>query len=178
MPETSAIHDFLREAHVPYAVMTHPPAFTAQEEAAATHVPGRNWAKVVVCLVDGEPVQAVLPATTTVNLDRLLELTGGGEIRLAEEDELGQLFPDCEPGADAAVRAVVWTGGFCRRVAGGRVGHRLQRWNAHGRNRDALGRLCKHCQPNRGNVRSTGIWPPPRCRTVVLGVERDFPPGL
>jgi Ala-tRNA(Pro) deacylase len=62
-------------------------------------VPGRNWAKVVVCLVDGEPVQAVLPATTTVNLDRLLELTGGGEIRLAEEDELGQLFRDCEPGA-------------------------------------------------------------------------------
>jgi Ala-tRNA(Pro) deacylase len=99
MPDTSAIHDFLSEAHVPYAVMPHPPAFTVQEEAAATHVPGRNWAKVVVCVVDGEPVQAVLPATTTVNLDRLLELTGGGEIRLAEEDELGELFPDCEPGA-------------------------------------------------------------------------------
>jgi len=99
MPNTSAIHDFLRDAHVPYGVMPHRPAFTAQEEAAATHVPGRNWAKVVVCLVGGEPVQAVVPATTTVNLDLLLELTGGNEIRLAEENELSQLFPDCEPGA-------------------------------------------------------------------------------
>lgn len=99
MPDTSAIRDFLRDAHVPYAVMSHRPAFTAQEEAAATHVPGRHWAKVVVCLVDGEPVQAVLPATMTVNLARLLKLTGGGEIRLADEDELSELFPDCEPGA-------------------------------------------------------------------------------
>jgi Ala-tRNA(Pro) deacylase len=34
-----------------------------------------------------------------VNLDRLLELTGGSEIRLAQEDELRRLFPECEPGA-------------------------------------------------------------------------------
>jgi prolyl-tRNA editing enzyme YbaK/EbsC (Cys-tRNA(Pro) deacylase) len=62
MPATSTIHEFLREAHVPYTVVPHHPAFTAQEEAAATHVPGRDWAKVVVCFVDGQPVEAVLPA--------------------------------------------------------------------------------------------------------------------
>ena len=27
------------------------------------HVPGRDWAKVVICFVDGEPIQAVVPAT-------------------------------------------------------------------------------------------------------------------
>jgi Ala-tRNA(Pro) deacylase len=99
MPGTPSIYEFLRAAHVPYTVVPHPPAYTAQEEAAATHVRGRDWAKVVVCFLDGEPIEAVLPAPYFVNLDRLLELTGGSEIRLAEEAELQQLFPGCEPGA-------------------------------------------------------------------------------
>jgi Ala-tRNA(Pro) deacylase len=94
-----SIHDFLRDARVAYTVLPHRPAFTAQEDAATMHVPGRDWAKVVVCIVDGEPVQAVLPAPTIVDLARLLELVGGSEIRLAREEELERLFPDCEPGA-------------------------------------------------------------------------------
>jgi len=44
MTGTSEIHAFLRDAHVPYVVLPHQPAFTAREEAAATHVPGRGWA--------------------------------------------------------------------------------------------------------------------------------------
>ncbi len=99
MPGISTIHEFLREAHVPYTVVPHQPAFTAQTEAAATHVPGRDWAKVVVCFVDGEPVEAVVPAPSLVNLDRLMELTGGNEIRVADEAELRRLFPECEVGA-------------------------------------------------------------------------------
>jgi Ala-tRNA(Pro) deacylase len=94
-----SVHEFLRQAHVPYTVMPHTPAFTAQEEAAATHVPGRDWAKVVICVVDDEPIEAVVPAPLLVNLDRLLALTGGREIRLAREDEMQRLYPDCEPGA-------------------------------------------------------------------------------
>jgi Ala-tRNA(Pro) deacylase len=93
------IHDFLREAHVAYTVVPHRLAFTAQEEAAATHVPGRDWAKVVACFIDGEPIEAVVAATAFVDLERLVDLAGGKTIRLAEEDELRQLFPDCELGA-------------------------------------------------------------------------------
>ena len=96
---TSEIHAFLRDAHVPYVVLPHQPAFTAREEAAATHVPGRGWAKVVVCFVDGEPVEAVVPAALDVNLDRLRELARGDTIRLADESELDWLFPECEAGA-------------------------------------------------------------------------------
>lgn len=99
MSRMSTLHDFLRDAHVPYAVVPHRPAFTAQQEAAATHIPARDWAKVVVCFIDGEPVEAVVPATAFVNLDRLLELAGGRTIRVADEDELQHLFPDCELGA-------------------------------------------------------------------------------
>lgn len=99
MAATAWIHEFLREAHVPYTVVPHVPAFTAQEEAAAVHVPGRDWAKVVVCVIDGEPVQAVVPATRTVDLDALLDLAGGLSIRLADEHELARLYPESETGA-------------------------------------------------------------------------------
>ena len=99
MPAIETIHEFLRDAHVPYTVVPHRPAFTALEEAAVTHVPARDWAKVVVCFVDDEPVEAVVPAPSIVDLDRLRELAGGTTVRLADEEELRGLFPDCEVGA-------------------------------------------------------------------------------
>lgn len=99
MSGTSATHEYLRQAHVPYSVLPHRPSFSAQTDAAAAHVPGRRWAKVVVCYIDGCPVEAVVPATLDVDLQRLLELAGGSAIRLAHEDELGRLFPSCEAGA-------------------------------------------------------------------------------
>lgn len=99
MSRVYTFHDFLRDAHVPYTVVPHRPAFSASEEAAATHVSGRNWAKVVVCIIDGEPVEAVVPAPSIVNLDRLLDLAGGAAVRVADEEELRELFTDCEVGA-------------------------------------------------------------------------------
>lgn len=99
MSPPSSIHAFLDEARVPYTVLPHPTAFTAQEEAAAVHVPGRHWAKVVICVADEKPIQAVLPAPLVVNLDRLSALAGVSSIRFALEDELRTLFPDCELGA-------------------------------------------------------------------------------
>jgi Ala-tRNA(Pro) deacylase len=99
MSGTAAIHEFLRAAHIPYTVVPHRPAFTAQDEAVAARVPERDWAKVVACFIDGEPVEAVVPAPALVNLDRLLELAGGRHIRVAEEGELARLFPHCEIGA-------------------------------------------------------------------------------
>ena len=99
MSTTPSVHGFLEDARVPYSVVPHKAAYTARDEAAAVHVPARDWAKVVICFVDGQPIQAVVPAALTVDLKSLLELTGGEHIRLAREDELGHLFPDCEPGA-------------------------------------------------------------------------------
>lgn len=99
MAVTASVQEFLRQANVAYRVVPHVPAYTAQEEAAVTHVPGRNWAKAVICFADGQPVQAVVPADLVVNLERLMRLSGALEIRLAREDELEWLFPDCERGA-------------------------------------------------------------------------------
>jgi Ala-tRNA(Pro) deacylase len=99
MSGISLVHQYLRAVKVPYAVVPHGPAFSAQEEAEAAHVPGRDWAKVVVCVVDGRPIEALLPAPFIVDLERLLQLAGGSQIRLAEEQELRDLFDGCEAGA-------------------------------------------------------------------------------
>jgi len=84
---------------VPYNVLPHAPAYSAQDEAAVTHTPGRDWAKAVVCFADGEPIQAVVPADRMVDLIQLAMLARAGTLRLAREDELAWLYPDCERGA-------------------------------------------------------------------------------
>ena len=99
MAVTEVVQEFLRQANVAYSVFPHPPAYTAQEEAAVTHISGRDWAKPVVFFADGEPIQAVVPADLVVDLEQLLLLTGAERLRLATEDELAALYPDCEPGA-------------------------------------------------------------------------------
>ncbi|MEQ1907247.1 MAG: YbaK/EbsC family protein [Vicinamibacterales bacterium] len=99
MAVTQLVQEFLRQSNVGYSVFPHLPAYTAQEEAAVTHISGRDWAKPVVFFADGEPIQAVVPADLVVDVDQLLALTGAERIRLATEEELSELYPDCEPGA-------------------------------------------------------------------------------
>ena len=99
MAVAATVQEFLRRGGVAYTVFKHLPAFTAQEEAAITHVPGRDWAKVVVCFADGQPVQAVVAADREVDLDQLLMLIGAADVRLATEAELDWLYPDCVRGA-------------------------------------------------------------------------------
>lgn len=93
----SSIAEFLQGRT--YTVVTHRTAFTAQEEAAAAHVRGREWAKTVVCFADEVPILAVLPAHCHVDLERLRELAGAATMRLAMERELSAMYPSCETGA-------------------------------------------------------------------------------
>lgn len=93
------IREFLRTHHVDFHVVTHPMAYTAQEEAAVSHIPGREWAKTVVCYADDEPLLAVLPAHHSVDLERLRALAAASRMRLATEAEMVALYPACEAGA-------------------------------------------------------------------------------
>jgi Ala-tRNA(Pro) deacylase len=93
------LDDSLRKAQIPFTAFRHPPAFSAQEVAAVSHVPGRCWAKTVVCFADDAPVLAVVPAHVLVDLEALRALANAGTIRLAAEQELTALYPLCEPGA-------------------------------------------------------------------------------
>lgn len=93
------IRDFLHARKIDFSVITHPTAYTAQEEAAVAHVPGLEWAKTVVCFAGNEPILAVLPAHYAIDFGRLRALAGVASLRLATEAEMVALYPGCEAGA-------------------------------------------------------------------------------
>ncbi len=93
------LKDFLDKNNIKYVSIRHSTAYTAQEIAASAHVKGRNMAKTVMVKVDGELAMAVLPAKYRVDLDRLKEGSGGGQVELATEQDFVGKFTDCEAGA-------------------------------------------------------------------------------
>ncbi len=93
------LRSYLRENGVSFEEHQHPKRFTAQEVAAAEHLPGRMLAKPVMVLADGRLTLLVVEAPHRVDLDRAQAALGGGEVRLAREEEFAGAFPDCEPGA-------------------------------------------------------------------------------
>jgi Ala-tRNA(Pro) deacylase len=99
MPILAKLKEFLKAEGVPFEVRSHRPAFTAQEVAAAEHVPGREVAKVVIVCDGEEPLMAVLPAPDHVDLERLGRAVGRGGLRIAKEQEFAARFPGCDPGA-------------------------------------------------------------------------------
>jgi len=93
------LEEYLRDNGVPFEVQEHRPAFTAQRVAAAEHVPGRMFAKVVMAEKDGDLVMLVLPATAVVDTRKASTVVGGNPVRLTAEREFAPRFPDCEAGA-------------------------------------------------------------------------------
>jgi len=99
MPILKRLRQFLDANGVDYEVHSHAKAYTAQEVAAAEHVPGRELAKVVMLRDDAEFLMAVLPAPYHVDLEQVGKVTGRRGLHLAREAEFSDLFPGCEPGA-------------------------------------------------------------------------------
>lgn len=92
------LREFL-EAHVArFDVVAHEATISAQEQAAAMHLPGATVAKVLVVKERDGFVMAVVPASSEVDLDRLKGLIGHGEIRLATVEEIRDVVDDCTPG--------------------------------------------------------------------------------
>jgi Ala-tRNA(Pro) deacylase len=93
------LKEFLDSSGVKYVVVSHAPAYTAQEIAASAHIPGRELAKTVMVKLDGKMAMAVLPANYIVDLDKLKHATGASKVALASESDFRNLFPECEVGA-------------------------------------------------------------------------------
>jgi Ala-tRNA(Pro) deacylase len=84
---------------VPYRVMQHSAAYTAQDVANAEHISGYDVAKVVMAVVDARLAMLVLPAPHRVDLELLRAGLRAQTARLAEEREFAEIFGDCEMGA-------------------------------------------------------------------------------
>jgi Ala-tRNA(Pro) deacylase len=91
--------EILKRERVPYLMLRHPPVFTAPELSAIAHIPGHRSAKVVICIADGHPLQAVVPAHYSVDLEALRALVRAVSLRLANEEEIARLYPEFEVGA-------------------------------------------------------------------------------
>ena len=91
--------EFLDKNAVPYTLIKHAEAFTAQEIAETAHVSGKELAKTVMVKLDGEMAMAVLPAENQVNFNLLREAAGAETVSLALEKDFKELFPDCDLGA-------------------------------------------------------------------------------
>jgi Ala-tRNA(Pro) deacylase len=99
MPLIERLRSFLESNRAEYALTAHPKAFTAREVAFAEHLPPREVAKTVVVFGDAEYHIVVIPANKLVDFQELRPALGLSQVRLATEDELRTLFPDCELGA-------------------------------------------------------------------------------
>ena len=85
---------------VPYEVLPHGEASTAQQVARTSHVSGQLLAKPVVIREDGGSYyMAIVSAGERVDLAEIHRSTGRPKGHLADEIELARLFPDCEVGA-------------------------------------------------------------------------------
>ena len=93
------LQSLLDDMGVRYRVSHHPTVYTAQMLAEAEHVPGRKVIKPVVIQADGEFVMCALPASYRVDLGELKDQLQANEVKLVEEQQLTELFPDCELGA-------------------------------------------------------------------------------
>ena len=94
------VTDFLDEAGVSYQITEHPPAFTAQQMAAAEHEPGKYVAKPVIVKADGDYLMCVLPAPCKVDLKKLKDQLNADKIEIADENTIGKLCGDCDLGAE------------------------------------------------------------------------------
>jgi len=86
--------EFLTREGAPFEVIEDHEADTA-----ASHIPGRRLAKVMILRDGGSYAMAVVPAAAQLDLAELQRRIRRYGLALASQDELERLFPDCEIGA-------------------------------------------------------------------------------
>lgn len=88
----------LDQVHAEYELIEHAPTKSSLESATASSVPAEKLAKAVLLDTDDDYVLAVLPSDRKVELSELRSDLGH-KPRLATEDEIRQVFKDCDVGA-------------------------------------------------------------------------------
>ena len=90
---------YLDKNKVKYSTLKHKEAFTAQEIAAAGHIPGKQVVKSVLIKADDKYILAVLPAIHLVDFSSLKKALKAKKVSLATENEISKVVPDFEIGA-------------------------------------------------------------------------------
>lgn len=96
------LQEFLDWEEVNYTVIKHPFTMTSLTTADAAHIPADHLAKTVVLVDDRGFVMVVVPADQHVDMHRLRKIYNRN-FMLANEQEIEDLFYDCEQGAIPAL---------------------------------------------------------------------------
>ena len=102
MAIATTLKSFLEDHHVEYDMVKHQHSSTALESAHAAHVPSHQVAKAVVLEDANGYIVSVMPSTNRLDLEWVNE-TLGRKLEMADEDELPNLFQDCDLGAVPAL---------------------------------------------------------------------------
>ena len=95
---TRRIEEFLTGNRVAYSTINHRCAYTAQEIAQTSHIPGKSLAKSVIIMLDGKLAMVAVPATRYLDLTKLEEQFFDRSVRLANEDDFCNRFDGCQLG--------------------------------------------------------------------------------
>ncbi|MGD1046494.1 MAG: YbaK/EbsC family protein [Bacteroidota bacterium] len=99
MAKLGDVIDYLKHNNVQYEVIEHAPAFSAHEVAVVSHVPEKDLAKTLIINADGKFYMFIMPADHRLDDHLLHDVLKAKHEHLASEEDLQQIFPDCEVGA-------------------------------------------------------------------------------
>lgn len=97
------LETFLRDRGIDFEKHIHAEAYTAQQLAHAEHVSGYAVAKPVIVKGEKGYAMCVLPAPDHLDRYRVAEVLDEEGVRLATEEEMAELFEDCELGAEPPI---------------------------------------------------------------------------
>ncbi|MBN9236649.1 MULTISPECIES: aminoacyl-tRNA deacylase [Phyllobacteriaceae] len=104
MTIATKLKDYIVGKGIHYDTVTHHRTATSSQTAQAAHVPGRRLAKSVLVHHETGYALAVVPSNHRIELNTLQAVVDR-RLGLASEDEVSQLFSDCDIGAVPPVGA-------------------------------------------------------------------------
>jgi len=98
MAMSAVLENCLKTKGSAFEVLQHSHSYNSMSTAEAAHIPGDRLAKTVILQDDAGFAAAVLPSTHHLRLSEIRDMTGRPLV-LANENEVRELFKDCELGA-------------------------------------------------------------------------------
>ena len=93
------LQEYLTQNQVNYTSIAHPLAYSTREISHLCHISENQLAKTVIINIGGKLAMVVLPASFTIDFEKLKKVFHESNVSLASEAEFNSIFSDCELGA-------------------------------------------------------------------------------
>jgi Ala-tRNA(Pro) deacylase len=98
MAKLGDVIEYLKYNKVRYEMIEHDPVFSTQEAAVELQDRKKNPAKIHIIHADGKYYMIVMPAENRIDDSLLLDVLKAKNARLASEEDIQLIFPECEVG--------------------------------------------------------------------------------